>query len=109
MNRVRMTHPLSEAIPGLGLLLDMPDDEAPGCGQCVRVLSGSLAASQRMVVSPAHHGDGILHMPGGQSGHPLSPNFRDQHPYWSKGIPSPFLAGPATHRLTPIPVADHVL
>ena len=109
MNRVRMTHPLSEAIPGLRLLLDMPDDEAPGCGQCVRVLSGSLAASQRMVVSPAHHGDGILHMPGGQSGHPLSPNFRDQHPYWSKGIPSPFLAGPAIHRLTLIPVAGHVL
>jgi len=105
MNRVQMAHPLADALPGLGLLLNMPDEEVPGCGQCVRVASGSLTASQRMVVSPAHHKDGIFHMPGGQSGHPFSPHYRDQHPYWSKGMPAPLLAGPATHRLTLTPVA----
>jgi len=100
MNRVRMTHPLSAAIPGLGRWLDMTDEEAPGCGQCVRVLSGSLAASQRMVVSPAHHSDAIFHMPGGQSGHPLSAHYRDQQRNWSRGVPTPLLAGRPTHNLT---------
>ena len=100
MNRVRMTHPLSEAIPGLGRWLDMTDEEASGCGQCVRVLSGSLAASQRMVVSPSHHSDAIFHMPGGQSGHPMSAHYRDQQRNWSEGVPTPLLAGRPTHNLT---------
>ncbi|WP_447963621.1 penicillin acylase family protein [Nitrospira sp. Ecomares 2.1] len=107
MNRVEMVHPLGNAIPGLGYVLNMPDEEMPGCSQCVRVISGSLTASQRMVVSPAHHEDGIFHMPGGQSGHPFSPHYRDQQPYWSKGIPTPLLAGPVTHRLTLSPLPGH--
>jgi penicillin amidase len=87
----------------------MPDEEAPGCGQCVRVMSGSLAASERMVISPGHHGDGILHMPGGQSAHPLSPHYRDQHSDWSQGISSPLLAGPPAHHLVLTPVSTHAL
>lgn len=104
MNRVEMVHPLGNAVPGLGYLLNMPDEEMPGCGQCVRVISGTLTASQRMVVSPSHHEDGIFHMPGGQSGNPFSPHYRDQHPFWSRGIPSPLLAGPAMQRLTLSPL-----
>lgn len=100
MNRVRMAHPLSDAIPGLGLWLNMAEEEASGCGQCVRVLSGSLTASQRMVVSPSHHSDAIFHMPGGQSGHPLSTHYRDQQPNWSRGLPTPLLAGRPAHHLT---------
>lgn len=106
MNRVEMVHPLADAIPGLGYVLNMPNEAMPGCSQCVRVISGSLTASQRMVVSPAHHEDGIFHMPGGQSGNPFSPHYRDQHPLWSKGIPSPLLAGPANHRLRLSPMPD---
>ncbi len=109
MNRVQITHPLAEALPGLGLLLNMPQEDAPGCSQCVRVVSGSLVASQRMVVSPGRHGDGILHMPGGQSGHPLSPHYRDQHPYWSQGLSSPLLAGPAVHHLVLTPASAQAL
>jgi penicillin amidase len=109
MNRVQMTHPLAEALPGLGLLLNMPDEAAPGCDQCVRVMSGSLAASERMVISPGHHGDGILQMPGGQSAHPLSPHYRDQHSDWSQGISSPWLAGPPAHHLVLTPVSTHAL
>ncbi|GMV52063.1 MAG: hypothetical protein AMXMBFR67_36060 [Nitrospira sp.] len=100
MNRVRMAHPLSDTIPLVGRWLNMAEEAAPGCGQCVRVLSGSLAASERMVVSPSHHSDAIFHMPGGQSGHPLSPHYRDQHRNWSQGLPTPLLAGRAVHNLT---------
>jgi penicillin amidase len=110
MNRVQMVHPFGDVLPGLGLLLNMPEEEAPGCGQCVRVISGSLAASQRMVVSPAHQEAGIFHMPGGQSGHPFSPHYRDQHRDWSEGLPSSLLPGLPTHRLmlTPSPASKPV-
>ena len=100
VNRVRMAHPLSEAIPVVGTWLNMADDAASGCGPCVRVLNGSLTASERMVVSPAHHTDALFHMPGGQSGHPLSPHYRDQQANWSQGRSTPLLAGKQHHTLT---------
>ncbi len=103
MNRVHMTHPLAGTLPGLHRLLDMPEDEQAGCGECVRVMSGSLTASQRLVVSPGRHDLGILHMPGGQSGHPLSPHYRDQQRFWSEGIPLPLSAGLPIHTLTLVP------
>lgn len=100
VNRVRMAHPLSGALPVVGAWLNMADDAADGCGPCVRVLSGSLTASDRMVVSPAHHPEALFHMPGGQSGHPLSPHYRDQQRNWSQGLPTPFFAGKPVHTLT---------
>lgn len=100
MNHVRMAHPLSDAIPVLGRWLNMADEEASGCGQCVRVFSGTLTASQRMVVSPSHDSEAIFHMPGGQSGHPLSGHYRDQQRNWSRGLPTPLRAGKPAHNLT---------
>jgi penicillin amidase len=38
-------------------------------------------------------------MPGGQSGHPLSPYYGAGHADWVKGTPTPFLPGPAQHVL----------
>jgi penicillin G amidase len=99
LNRVKMEHPLGGALPGLGYILNMPDEPASGCGQCIRVMQDGLGASQRLVVSPGHQHEGILHMPGGQSGHPLSPYYRDQQRYWSHGMPLPFLAGTPVHTL----------
>ena len=100
LNRVRMEHPLSGVLPGLGYMLNMPDEPASGCGQCIRVMQDGLGASQRLVVSPGHQDEGIHHMPGGQSGHPFSPHYRDQQSYWSHGMPLPFLAGTPVHTLT---------
>lgn len=105
INRANFSHPLAEALPGLSRLLNMSDGPLPGCGQCVRVMNDGLAASQRLVVSPGHPDAGILHMPGGQSGHPFSPHYRDQHPYWSKGLPLPLLAGNTLHTLTLVPAS----
>ncbi|MDF0674706.1 MAG: penicillin acylase family protein [Nitrospira sp.] len=103
LNRVRIEHPLAGALPGLGYILNMPDKPASGCGQCIRVMQDGLGASQRLVVSPGHEDEGILHMPGGQSGHPLSLHYRDQHHYWSEGLPLPLLAGTPVHTLTLVP------
>lgn len=103
LNRVKISHPLADALPGFGYILNMPNEPAPGCGQCIRVMQDGLGASQRLVVSPGHQDEGILHMPGGQSGHPLSPHYRDQQQSWSDGRPLPFLAGTPVHSLTLVP------
>ena len=44
-----------------------------------------------------------MHMPTGQSGHPLSPFYANSHDAWVKGEPTPFLPGPAEHTLTLVP------
>jgi penicillin G amidase len=57
------------------------------------------SASERLAVSPGHEEAGYFHMPVGQSGHPLSPYYRKGHEAWEEGRPTPFLPGPAVHRL----------
>ncbi len=100
MNRAMISHPLGRGIPVLGKLLNMPRDPLPGGPFSIRYSGGSIGASQRLVVSPGQHEDGILHMPCGQSGHPFSTNYNDQHSSWVHGDPLPFLPGPTTHTLT---------
>jgi penicillin amidase len=102
-NTVRIQHPLSRAVPWLGRFLDMPADPLPGDSNMPRVQGVVHGASQRMVVSPGREDDGIFHMPGGQSGHPLSPFYSKGHEAWAKGEATPFLPGPAAHTLELIP------
>ncbi len=64
-----------------------------------RVQGPTFGASERLAVSPGHENEGYFHMPGGQSGHPLSPHYRDGHEAWVRGEPTPFLPGPTTSRL----------
>ena len=105
INQVKIRHPFSKTAPVLSPLLDMADQEVSGCaGFCVRIVGNGHGATERMVVSPSHPGQGILHMPGGQSGHPLSPHYRDQQPAWQEGVPLPFLPGESIHRLSFKPV-----
>ncbi len=106
INRLQIQHPLSGALPGLSWLLDMSDSESPGCDSCVRVLSGRVSATERLVVSPGRAEQGILHMPGGQSGHPLSPHYRDQQQAWSRGTALPFIGSPSPHTLTLVPTGS---
>jgi penicillin amidase len=69
-----------------------------------RVQDGvSFGASERLAVSPGHEEQGYLHLPGGQSGHPLSPYYRAGFMQWARGEPLPFLPGPTEHTLTLTP------
>ena len=96
----RIQHPLSKAIPILGIWLDMPKDQLPGAPVDIpRIQSPISGASQRMVVSPGREEQGIFHMPGGQSGHPLSAHFRNGHNAWVGGTPTAFLPGATVARL----------
>lgn len=99
-NPVHIQHPLSRALPLLSGFLDMPRMELPGDHDMPRVQEGSIGASERFAVSPGHEDQGYIHMPGGQSGHPLSPYYRRGFMDWARGVPAPFLPGPAEHRLT---------
>ena len=96
-------HPLSAAIPFAGRWLDIPTKPLAGDIYTIQVHSGSLGASERMVVSPGHEEEGILHMPTGQSGHPLSPFYSNSHEAWVNGDATPFLPGRAEHSLTLTP------
>ncbi len=96
-NTSEIRHPL--ALPGLGRWLNMPRVQLPGDSYMPRVQHPAYGASQRMVVSPGQEEKGIFHMPGGQSGHPSSPHYRDGHDAWIHGEATPFLPGEALHRL----------
>lgn len=107
-NKVAIAHPFSAALPFLQAWLDMPAVPVAGCPICVRVWQPGIGASERLAVAPGHERSGILHMPGGQSGHPLSPHYHDQQPAWVDGTALPFLAGPAAHRLEFLPKRNPV-
>ena len=99
-NMTRIQHPLSPALPALGRWLDMPREQLPGDSHMPRVQHPSAGASERLVVSPGREDRGYFHMPGGQSGHPLSAHYADGHAAWAEGAPTPFLPGPAVFVLT---------
>lgn len=98
-NTLRMRHPLSGAVPWAQSWLDMPSDPLPGDAHMPRVQAVSHAASERLAVSPGLEAEGYLHMPGGQSGHPWSPHYRDSHAAWAAGAPQAFLPGNPRHTL----------
>lgn len=103
VNQVSINHPFSDSLPLLADWLDMPKDAVPGCVQCVRMDEPGYGASERLVVSPGREGNGILHMPGGQSGHPLSPHYGDQQQAWVEGIALPLKSTASVHRLVLAP------
>ncbi len=96
---VAIRHPLSRALPLLPRLVDMPARELPGDHHMPRVQDGHFGASERFAVSPGREAEGYLQLPGGPSGHPLSPFYRSGFEDWANGKPTPFLPGTATHRL----------
>jgi penicillin amidase len=102
-NAIVFRHPLSAAVPLVDRWLDMPRADLPGDLYTPRVHWGTIGASERMVVSPGREAEGIMHMPTGQSGHPLSPFYGNSHGAWVRGEAAPFLPGPALHTLTLIP------
>ncbi|HEX7990586.1 MAG TPA: penicillin acylase family protein [Stenotrophomonas sp.] len=100
-NTAAICHPVSMALPGLfKRWLCMPAQPLAGDDNMPRVVGPKFGASERMVVSPGHEADGIVHMPGGQSGHPLSPFWGAGHDDWVEGRPTPFLPGKAAHSLS---------
>lgn len=103
-NRARIRHTFASVLPDfLTARLNLPPDPLPGDAHMPRIQSPSYGASLRFVVSPGRENEGIYHMPGGQSGHPLSPFYRAGHEAWVNGTPTPLLPGETQHTLTLTP------
>ncbi len=92
-------HPLSAFVPLLGYLTDTNPVMLTGDVNTPKVSGAGFGAVQRMVVTPGHEEQGILHMPTSQSGHPLSPYYNTAHDAWAKGLPTPLLGGKTQYTL----------
>jgi penicillin amidase len=102
-NTLQVVHPFAAFAPRLRRWLQAPAVPLPGDSHLPRVQHPKSGASERFVVSPGRERDGLFHMPGGQSGHPLSPFFLAGHEEWVQGRASPLLPGEARHRLQLVP------
>jgi penicillin amidase len=99
-NVLAVAHPFAGLLPlALRGWLAAPAHAMPGDSNMPRVQRPAFGASERFVVAPGKEAQGILEMPGGASGHPLSPYFLAGHEDWVDGTASAFLPGPAEHRL----------
>jgi penicillin amidase len=104
-NAAQIKHPLSRKLPAwIAQWLDMPNDPLPGDHNMPRVQSPGFGASQRSVVAPGQEELGYFDMPGGQSGHPLSPYYGSGHANWVKGKPTPFLPGAPEKHMKLVPI-----
>lgn len=99
-NRARIQHPFARILPPLARWLSAPADPLPGDANMPRVAGPAFGQSERMAISPGHEEQALFAMPGGQSGHPLSPYFLAGHAEWVRGMATPLLPGPAVHILT---------
>jgi penicillin G amidase len=100
VNGVRVRHPLSAALPMLSRFLDMPPVWPPGGNHDMpRIQGPDYGASERFSLAPGHEDEAYFHMPGGESGHPLSPFYRAGFSAWAEGKPAPLLPGPTLHSL----------
>ena len=101
--RVELRHELGRAAPVLGWLFNEPDQPWGGSTATVgrarysytRPFAVNAGATVRAVAEmrPAPRVSSVL--PGGQSGHPLSPHYTDQYPAWLDGQLLPIAAEPA--------------
>jgi len=99
-NTAAIRHPLSAALPFAARWLDMPREPLAGDDNMPRVQAPTFGASERFAVAPGAEHAAYLHMPTGQSGHPLSPFYGRGHAAWVEGRPTPFLPGEPRYRLT---------
>ncbi|MCH8308121.1 MAG: penicillin acylase family protein [Proteobacteria bacterium] len=99
-NMATIRHPLSQALPILSRWLDMPREPLSGDSNLPKAQGPGWGASERFAVSPGNEANGYLHMPTGQSGHPLSEFYRAGHENWVHGRPVDFLPGATQHVLT---------
>jgi penicillin G amidase len=98
-NTAAIRHPLSRSLDFFARWLDMPREPLDGDSNMPRVVRPDFGSSERFAVSPGDEEHGYMHMPAGQSGHPLSPYYSAGHEDWVHGRATPFLPGPPAHTL----------
>lgn len=103
VNALAVEHPFARQIPLVGHLLNMPVYRGFGDSYMPAVQGPQFGASQRLLVQPGLEENGILTVPGGQSGHPLSDFYRKGFSDYAEHKSTPLLPGPPKHTLTLMP------
>ncbi|WP_229205801.1 penicillin acylase family protein [Duganella sp. Leaf126] len=98
-NTAASAHPMASSIPLLGRYLTVAPDMLAGDQHMPRVTGPTFGASERLTVSPGREQEAVFNMPGGQSGHPLSPYFLAGRSDWVAGRTTPLLPGAPVHTL----------
>lgn len=98
-NQARINHPFGELSSALGWILNLPRDPLPGWPGAIRAQAPAYGQSLRFAGRPGEPETALFQMPGGQSGHFLSPFFQAGHDAWVRGEPAPLQAGPSIHSL----------
>ncbi len=96
-------HPMTYALPALNGLLSMPQIELEGDHYCPKVLSHSLAAGIRIIMTPGKLEESLFQMGCGQSGHFLSKNYSNLQSKWATDEYLPLLPGEPVSTLTILP------
>lgn len=105
-NVSRIAHPFAALLPGpLARALTVPPLPMAGDEHMPRVAAPQFGASERLVVAPGHEDEALFTMPGGQSGHPLSPYFLAGHDDWAAGRARPLLPGATVYTLRLVPTS----
>ncbi|MFY8326962.1 penicillin acylase family protein [Pseudoalteromonas sp. ZZD1] len=99
VNELAIKHPFAQQIPQLSKLLNMP--KAPGFGDSFMpaVQGPSFGASQRFIAQPGHLDNAVMAIPGGQSGHPLSPFYRAGFNDYIEAKLTPLLPQAVNHQI----------
>ncbi|MFT5277650.1 MAG: penicillin amidase, partial [Granulosicoccus sp.] len=100
VNRLKVQHPFASQLGPLAAMLNMREVEGFGDSFMPAVQLPKTGASQRLIVSPGDEINAILTIPGGQSGHPLSPYYSAGFIDYALGKNIPLLPGKIEHVIT---------
>ncbi|MBD3584863.1 penicillin acylase family protein [Salinimonas sp. HHU 13199] len=103
VNALRVSHPFASTVPLVGKHLNMPVVSGFGDTFMPAVQGPAFGASQRFFVRPGELEKAILTLPGGQSGHPLSPFYKTGFDDYVSGRDTPLLPGKPIYTLTLTP------
>nr|WP_211162668.1 penicillin acylase family protein [Alteromonas ponticola] len=99
VNTLKVSHPFASQVPLLGGYLNMDAVKGYGDSYMPAVQSPDFGASQRFFIQPKQLENAIMALPGGQSGHPLSPFYKAGFNDYAHHRSTPLLPGKSAHKL----------
>lgn len=99
VNALSVKHPFSATLGRFSELVDMKLVAGFGDSYLPAVQSNSFGASQRLIVKPGNEENAILTIPGGQSGHFLSPFYRTGFDDYAAQASTPLLPSAEKHKV----------
>jgi penicillin amidase len=106
VNKLKVQHPFASQLGPLAGLLNMPEVDGFGDSYMPAVQLPKYGASQRLIVRPGNEDKGILTVPGGQSGHPLSAFYTAGFMQYAQALDTPLLPRESKHTIIISPKMD---